>query len=443
MKKLKKIVEFGFYLFIFLLPWQTRLIWHDAFLNRFVWEYGRFSLYGTEILLWLILFLYAAWLWQDGRIRKINFTFWRSRLKDQAVLAYWLIIFFVLVSGATIFWSLNAELTYMRWFGLLEAVAMLSMVLVFSFDLNKVALSWVAAAVIQGGIAICQFFSQYVPANKWLGLALHDPLIGGSIILQSNNERWLRAYGSLPHPNILAGFMVVAFLFLVFLALRSDNKLHKVLILISSTLIVMGLFFTFSRSGWLAFIFSIVFLYIWVYKCQDKNLKTKFYPLAATTILVFVFLSVCFWEPVLTRIVGEQDLEVASIQLRWTFTQQAWLLITNHPLTGVGIGNYTLGIYQELNGSWPGYYYQPVHNIYLLVLAETGLFGAALFLSILFILIKNLIKKLGKIDNLILFLALLSILIISLFDHYFWTMSVGLIMFWLVIAYNLKAVKNN
>ena len=57
MKTLKKLVEYGFYLFIFLLPWQTRLIWRDATLNGFTYEYGRASLYGTQILLWVLLLL--------------------------------------------------------------------------------------------------------------------------------------------------------------------------------------------------------------------------------------------------------------------------------------------------------------------------------------------------------------------------------------------------
>ena len=47
-------------LFLFLLPWQTRWFYQSGSLNGGYWEYGTFSLYGTQILLWLIIILFAA-----------------------------------------------------------------------------------------------------------------------------------------------------------------------------------------------------------------------------------------------------------------------------------------------------------------------------------------------------------------------------------------------
>ena len=218
MTKLAKIIEFGFYLFLFLLPWQTRLIWQDAFLNNYVWEYGRFSLYGSELILWLILLLSAVWLWQTHRFAKLDFRQFYRRLQNPLILSYWLIIIFILLVGLSVVWSLNARLAYYSWIRLLEGGALFSLVLIFGFKLKKIALVWVLSATIQSLLAIGQFFSQYAFANKWLGLAEHFSTLAGSIILQTTTERWLRAYGGLPHPNILAGFFVIALLLLFFLA---------------------------------------------------------------------------------------------------------------------------------------------------------------------------------------------------------------------------------
>jgi len=460
MAKLEKIIEWGFYFFIFLLPWQTRLIWQEAYFNGYVSEYSRFSLYGTEILLWLVLFLYGFWLFKNRYLEKLNFSLGFKRLKDPAVLIYWLTILFLLSAGMTVIWSLNASLAYYRFVVLAEAIAMFSMILVFGrglksgqkkvgFSFEKIAIVWVLSAAIQGLFATWQFFVQYTFANKWLGLAEHFSTVGGSIILQTDSERWLRAYGSLPHPNILAGFLVIGLLFLIYLALVAEKRSSRVFVLASLLMITPGLFFTFSRSAWVALIVVFGFLSVWLFR-QDKIWQKTFFKMVFLLMLIFIVLGINLWQPVLTRIQGEQDLEVASIYLRVAFTKQAFELIKDNPILGQGIGNYTLAVFQKINASWPGYYYQPVHNIYLLVLAELGIFGALIFGLILIILIWNLLKKNEavvtsphllssfRLEKIIVFLCLLSILIISLFDHYFFSLYFGLLIFWLILALNLK-----
>ena len=445
MKKLNIIIEWGFYLFLFLLPWQTRLIWQDAFLNKYVWEYGRFSLYGTELLLWAVLFFYLIWIFKNQKLKKLNWQNITQRLKNPAILIYWLIVGFVLFSGLTILWSLNAQLTYYNWFRLAEAVALMAMVLNFSFSFKRIAIVWSASAVIQSVFAIWQFFVQCVPANKWFGLAFHESTLGGSIILQTNVERWLRAYGSLPHPNILAGFLVIAVLFLLYLAMQAKNRGQRMFVITGIITTVPAIFFTFSRSAWVALICSLIILAIWVYKKKEKFYKHMFLKTSFLIVLILVILGVSLFGPLSTRLRGEQDLEVASIHLRVEFTKQAMEIIKNRPIAGVGIGNYTLGVYNFVNGSWPGYYYQAVHNIYLLVLAELGIIGALMFYLILGLLFWFGVLKKGRrefeLKEVIMLLALISILIISLFDHYFWTMYFGIIIFWLVLGLNLKRLR--
>ncbi len=441
MQKLEKIIEYGFYLFIFLLPWQTRLIWQDAFLNGYVWEYGRFSLYGSQILLWLILFLFVIKLFKSTAGRKLNLKDFWQHLKNPAVFIYWLIIIFVLVAALSACWSLNSSLAYYRWFVLVQAVAALVLVMLSDFKLEKIAAVWVASAGIQSIFAIWQFFAQVVPANKWFGLALHLPTIPGSIILQTQTERWLRAYGSLPHPNILAGFLVIAVLFLLYLAFLAKNRSQRIFVLVSLLAIIPALFFTFSRSAWIAIIVCLLILSGWLYRQKQYLWNKTFLKIFLLTVLMVVILGINLRGPLATRIKGDQDLEVASIQLRMTYTRQAWDLIKEQPWQGTGIGNYTLVVFQKINNNWPGYYYQPVHNIYLLVLAETGIFGAAAFGLILLLLLLFFAKKAGQLDGVIIFLGLLSILIISLFDHYFWTIEFGVLIFWLVLGLNLKRLR--
>ena len=59
MKKLEKIIEYGLYLLVFLLPMQTRWIIKTGELNGGYWEYGTISLYSTDILLAVLLVLFV------------------------------------------------------------------------------------------------------------------------------------------------------------------------------------------------------------------------------------------------------------------------------------------------------------------------------------------------------------------------------------------------
>ena len=444
MVKIQKIIEFGFYLFIFLLPWQTRLIWQEAYLNGFVWEYGRFSLYGTEIILWLIILFWGFSLFKNFFWEKISWSELIIQLKKPQVLIYWLIILFLFSAILSGFWALDGRLAFFRAFVLIEAVALFSLVLNFKISFKKLAICWVASATIQSVFAIWQFFNQFVFANKWLGLAEHLSTVSGSIILQTVSERWLRAYGSLPHPNILGGFLAISLLFLLYLAFIAQTRNQRFFVLTSLVVIMPALFFSFSRSAWLALIFSLLILSFWLLKNKNYLWHKPFIKIFLLMVLMVVILGINLKNPLLTRILGREPAEITSIQLRLTFTEQAIELIKKNPWAGTGIGNYTLGVFRQINSFWPGWAYQPVHNIYFLVLAESGVFGALLFYLILILLIRGLKKSpapplpINHLEKIIVSLALFSILIISFFDHYFWTLYFGVIMFWLILALNLK-----
>lgn len=440
---LKKTIEYLFYFFLFLLPWQTRLIWQDASLNNFTWEYGRLSLYGTQLILWSLLLVYGFWLVKNHRLKSLSFSEVKLRLKKPEILIYWLVALFVLIAGVSVIDSLNVFLSYIRWLNLLEATALMSMILIFDFSLIKISIVLVASSLVQSIFAIWQFFVQYVPANKWLGLASHLSTVGGSIILQTDSERWLRSYGSLPHPNMLGGFLVIGILFLLYLGFLANTSHRRIMVLLSLVFLIPALFFSFSRSAWVALIFSLVILAFWLVKNKNLILPGRF---LKQLIIVLLLISICgslLTDPLITRLQGKEPLEVSSIELRIAFTEQALMLIKNDIFTGTGIGNYTLGVYQQINGSWPGYYYQPVHNIYLLVLAELGIFAALLFYLIILLLLWRLVIKAVSLEKIIGLVAFLAILTISLFDHYFWTMYFGLIIFWLIFALNLKNTKDS
>ena len=80
----------------------------------------------------------------------------------------------------------------------------------------------------------------------------------------------------------------------------------------------------------------------------------------------------------------------------------------------------------HLLSSW---IHQPVHNIYLLIASETGLIGLILFLVFIFQLFRKIIGQ-----EYFLLLIVFSFLFIGLFDHFFWTLQQGQLMFWLTLG---------
>ena len=89
MKNFSKIIEYLFYLFVLLLPLQTRWIWHYGKLGDGQSQYLTYSLYGTEILLALILILALIYINLCSILRsieKVEFFFVRKSIKDRKFL---------------------------------------------------------------------------------------------------------------------------------------------------------------------------------------------------------------------------------------------------------------------------------------------------------------------------------------------------------------------
>ena len=121
--------------------------------------------------------------------------------------------------------------------------------------------SLVGAAVLQGMIAIAQFGLQWTPAFKWLGLASQSAWELGPGIVETLGGRWLRSYGSLPHPNILGGFLCAGLLGVIYL-LSIIRKKGRWWLWLSLVLVAQGLVLSFSRSAWLGLVFGAMLLLV-------------------------------------------------------------------------------------------------------------------------------------------------------------------------------------
>lgn len=225
----------------------------------------------------------------------------------------------------------------------------------------------------------------------------------------------LRSYGTLPHPNVLAGYMLLG-MFIVYGSLSFvKNKTVRMFFLSAIIIGSIALFLTMSR---VAILLWVVMLMFWI---------RKFF-------LIFVLVcigSILFFSPLRFRLT-DFSLRDESVVARQEMIEQSVLMIKQHLFFGAGINNYLHNLpSQQITALFT--HLQPVHNIYLLIAAETGILGFVIGIYWVGLLMRKTIRAKIPQRN-ILLIMLFTIFVIGLFDHYFWTVQQGRMMLAVVLG---------
>lgn len=401
--------RFSLILLVFLLPWQARYFIFESKLNGVFWEYGTIYVLVWEIILWINIIL--------------NFsavkTFFNSR--------YAFFIFFGL--ALTILSVFSAKIPYISlfyWFHILESVLIYALIAAQSDgDKNIMSQFFVMGAIVQVFVGLGQFLAQYSPPLDLLGMAEHDPQQLGVAVIEVGIERWLRAYGTLAHPNIFGGFIAVAMIFCArhysYLWIRFERglgNLNPAFALGAWAILSLGLVLSFSKSAWLAVFITL--LVIFLKSSIRRRAIAKLF-----IILVFMFLLVGFAQPslIIGRLFQEGRLESMSVQERKISLGVGWTLIKERIFAGYGLSNYTYILWEKFPDTL-GYYYQPIHNVFLQIWAEGGLL---ILLFALFFVFRGL-RKLKPL--------MILFFILAMFDHYLVSLPFGLYMVALSLGLN-------
>jgi O-antigen ligase len=99
-------------------------------------------------------------------------------------------------------------------------------------------------------------------------------------------------------------------------------------------------------------------------------------------------------------------------------------VIGKFPLFGVGPGNFVTFINDFR-------FIQPVHNIFLLIFSESGLFSFVFFVLIMALATKQSLTK-GYFS--LFLISLLQVTFEGSLDHYFWTIHQTLLLMWLLLG---------
>ncbi|MCX6765435.1 MAG: O-antigen ligase family protein [Candidatus Moranbacteria bacterium] len=366
----------------------------------------------------------------------------------------------VIWSFTSIFWSQNETIALFRSFKLLEMYFLFFFIalrivphgtIINNKNSSNSLLNFfkiiVIIALFQSIMAILQFVLQHSVGLFWLKESIISPYLPGVAKIILGGEKFIRAYGLFPHPNILGGFLIFSIILTLLYrkmfrveqidichSERSEIKLDLsprppladklgMTLFLATIIQIAALILTFSKSAILGLFIALFYL---IYKGKDDLIPRKWLERA------FIFLAIVF----LVFLILKLDINsffTQSWEERLFFLNVSRETFLSHPLLGVGMGQFVLN-FPEFTGiqTWQ---FQPVHNVFLLVLNELGLVGLSLFVWFIWKLMRHL-KSVprgtlcGELSQTasVLFLAFI---VIMLFDHYLWDIQPGQILFWL------------
>ncbi len=423
--------KISFYLTIFFIPFSLKQVLYNPVSGG--------GLKGLNIISYLFLYPSTIFL-----LLTLILFFIRLKFKFKDILSKGDIIFLLFL-----LFSLGVSIFYFSSFSQILKIFRLFLAFLFYLyiknnisylKLKNIIIVFIIPNIFEGILSIFEFLNQRDLGLKILGEPKLNIFIAGIAKIKVENLKYLRATGTLPHANILAAFLFFALVGTFYFYSREKNFpiFKKILLSLIAFFLIGGLFFSFSRSGWIIFfIFPFVFLTTYSF-LQPKNRKffkksISFFVLA---ILIFLLFAVLFKDFFVYR--ATFDLKDKAISLRLIYQKMAVKIIEKNPFIGIGFGNYVN--YLTKQNAWEKYglhykyLFRPVHNIYLLVGAETGIIGLGLFLLFLFATLNKAFKRMRKtfnLYNLIFFSSFICFLIWGISDHFFVDLTQGVYIFWL------------
>ncbi|HAR99501.1 MAG TPA: hypothetical protein DEA89_02510 [Candidatus Moranbacteria bacterium] len=316
--------------------------------------------------------------------------------------------------------------------------------------IRNVFLIIIITGLIQATIGIIQFIFQKSLGLFWLKESIISSSISGVAKIILNGEAYIRVYGLFPHPNIFGGFLVFSIL-ISFLYLKMFHVEHFYWggtiwkIFISIQFIALSL--TFSKSAIIGLLMGLFYLYTILKinnvprgtlfekykntKCSTWNISIRVKHFKRNILITFIAI-------MLFVIIAKLDLNsllIKSLGERLFYLGASYEMFLSHPFIGVGAGQLVFNLMEIPNIQvWQ---FQPVHNVFLLILNEFGIFILSGFLYFIFKLSK-LIKNVprGTITILSIFVnaILVAFIFIMLFDHYFWDIQQGQILLWMTFG---------
>ena len=433
------IEKYLFYFFLFAIPFQTRKIfWYSGWKFN---EWQSISIYGTDLLFLTLLLFWLVKNYSTLSYGVSSIKYYGKNQKPILHTTYYMLrsssfylVLFLLISAISIKNTSNPVISWFQLVKLLEFTFFyfyLKNYAIHRFGFTNTIFAVFYGGLFQAVISIIQFLNQSSLGLKYLGESIFNADIKGvATFYNFYGDKVIRAYGTTPHPNVLSAYLFLAIFAFYFIWLYKKVKYEK-LLFYAHLVVTWALFYTFARVS----VFALGANYfiragLTAFKFPHSLKKDKVLMLLFFMGVIVVMFTVLYWPDIISRATISADED--AVQLRNFYNKESLKIIS---WTGTGIGDFVneLAIRVPM---LPDYLYQPVHNIYLLIYAETGVLGISMFLLFLVFLFKDFVARTGmkRFHHYSLVLLFSSFLFMGLFDHFLWTLQQGRFVFWLVTA---------
>ncbi len=262
---------------------------------------------------------------------------------------------------------------------------------------------------------IYQHFSGFDKQNTWIDTEMFEDISGRVVSFFGN-------------PNVFGEYLILIILTSVICFFITKDYKFKAIHLFAGVCSLISLVFTYSRGCWIGLVFALViFLFL-----SKRKLFLAFCALGAVSVF---FLP----ESIISRIASVGNLADSSTSYRVYIWEGTLNMLKDFWVTGIGLGT------DAFNAVYPFYAYSAItaphpHNLYLVILTETGIVGAIAFVLIILLYYKKLFAVMKHSDDknmkLIssgLVAAMSGFLLQGMFDNVWYNYRVFLL-FWIYIA---------
>lgn len=200
----------------------------------------------------------------------------------------------------------------------------------------------------------------------------------------------IRAAGFSQGANTATRYFVIAFTFFTYLFIATKARILKVFLFAGIVATFIGVFYTASRSGIMLLAIAIILLVL---------LQSKFrYRLEVGIISAVGLVFLLSYSENILKFVATIFPSISqgtdTVGLRYALWKAGFQMWLDHPIAGVGIGMFPSQLKFYPNPQYSFYFSHGLvaHNMYVSMLAETGIVGAFLFLVLLISAFANFIK---------------------------------------------------
>ncbi|MCE5198297.1 MAG: O-antigen ligase family protein [Armatimonadota bacterium] len=274
---------------------------------------------------------------------------------------------------------------------------------------KKEHIGWILLAMLLVGLSwtLLGIYEQQ-SGHSWL-----SPLVGFDVQAQGESMgSGHRSLGPAGHYYLYGNAIILAILITMHRAGWTRKITSKVLHYSLLPILLLGLYYGYSRAPYLAFAFALLLMLLLV----RLSFKRYFVFTAAIVVVVTILLSVWVSDKVL-----EGRLESSSSS-RLAFNATSMNMFKAHPVFGIGLRRYQESVPDYVSsikhlhrGSAFGVatYWSRPHNEYLLVLAEQGIVGFLLYFGCYITFIITAFRVRSKLDKAGVFGAEFAALVIA------------------------------